>query len=146
MDTQRTGTILSIQLCPGHRKPMAPADPAELVENLGIRGDAHARPDSSRQVLLIEKETLDAFGLSAGDVRENVTTSGIALMSLAPKTRLRLGAGAVVEITKPCSPCSRMDEIRPGLKNGIDGRRGMLARVVTGGVVRRGDAITVLGE
>lgn len=141
---ERSGTILSIQSCPGHRKAMAPADSADLVENLGLRGDLHAIADSSRQVLLIEKETLDELGLSPGDVKENLTTTGIALMPLAAKTRLRIGAGAVLEITKPCSPCSRMEELRPGLLKEIAGRRGMLARVVTGGTVRKGDRIEIL--
>jgi MOSC domain-containing protein YiiM len=144
MDTPHHGTILSLQTCPGHRKPMAPAKSAELVANLGFRGDTHALADSSRQVLLIEKETLDALGLSVGEVKENVTTAGIRLMELAPKTRLRLGAEAILEITKSCAPCFRMDEIRPGLKKEIDGRRGMLAKVVTGGTVRKGDAVTVV--
>ena len=140
------GTILSLQLCPGYRKPMAVADSAELVANLGIKGDMHALPDSSRQVLLLEKETLDALRLGAGEVKENITTSGIALMALPPKARLRLGAETVVEITKSCSPCSRMDEIRPGLLKEIAGRRGMLARVIVGGVVRRGDSVLVLND
>lgn len=144
MVTPGHGSIHSLQLCPGHRKPMAAAESAELVANLGFRGDTHAVPDSSRQLLLIEMETLDALRLSPGEVKENVTTTGIRLMALAPKTRLRLGADAVVEITKPCAPCFRMDEIRPGLLNEIGGRRGMLAKVITGGVVRKGDAVAVV--
>jgi MOSC domain-containing protein YiiM len=143
MESAKQASVLSIQLCPGHRKPMAPVASAELVANLGFRGDVHAIADSSRQVLLIERETLDALGLGVGEVKENLTTTGIRLMALAPKTRLRLGSGAVLEITKPCSPCSRMDEIRPGLLKDIAGRRGMLARVITGGIVRNGDAIAV---
>jgi MOSC domain-containing protein YiiM len=138
------GSILSLQICPGHRKPMAPAESAALVANLGFTGDTHAVADGSRQVLLIEKETLDALKLSPGEVKENITTTGIQLMALAPKTRLRLGPDAVLEITKSCAPCYRMDEIRPGLSKEIGGRRGMLAKVVTGGIVRKGDAITVL--
>ncbi len=140
------GTIVSIQICPGHRKPMTPAGAAELVGNLGLKNDIHALPDSSRQVLLLEKENLDAMGLGAGVVKENITTAGIRLTGLPHGTRLRLGTQAVIEITKPCSPCFRMDEIRPGLLKEIAGRRGMLARVITGGEIRKGDSIRVLGE
>jgi MOSC domain-containing protein YiiM len=43
-----------------------------------------------------------------------------------------------------CDPCSRMDEIRPGLQTELDGRRGMLARVVRGGEVAAGDEIELL--
>jgi MOSC domain-containing protein YiiM len=42
--------------------------------------------------------------------------------------------------------CSRMDEIRPGLRNEIAGRRGMLAKVVSGGFVRRGNSIILMEE
>jgi MOSC domain-containing protein YiiM len=144
MESATHGSILSIQLCPGHRKPMAPVDSAELVAEWGIRGDTHAIAGSSRQVLLVERETLDALRLTAGEVKENFTTTGIALMALPPNTRLRLGAGAILEITQSCSPCSRMNEIRPGLLKELAGRRGMLARVVAGGIVRNGDPITVV--
>jgi MOSC domain-containing protein YiiM len=37
-----------------------------------------------------------------------------------------------------------MDEIRPGLQTELDGRRGMLARVVRGGEVASGDEIELL--
>ncbi|HLF14097.1 MAG TPA: MOSC domain-containing protein [Bacteroidota bacterium] len=139
-----TGSIVSLQICPGHRKPMTQVASADMVGNLGLKGDMHAIGDSPRQVLLIEKETLDALGLVPGDVKENITTVGILLMGLPSKTRLRVGTDAIVEITKPCSPCHRMDEIRPGLLVELAGRRGMLARVVTPGVVHRGDAVTVV--
>jgi MOSC domain-containing protein YiiM len=114
---------------------------AEVIKNLGLKGDTHALPDSSRQILLIEKETLDALSLSPGQVKENITTEGITLMGLKMNDRLRLGNDVLLEITKPCSPCSRMEEIRPGLLKGLAGKRGMLARVVNGGVVSVGDTI-----
>ena len=135
------GRIVSLQLCPGHRKPMNAVGHAEVVKNLGLKGDTHALPDSSRQILLIEKETLDALTLSPGQVKENITTEGIMLMGLKMNDRLRLGKDVLLEITKPCSPCSRMEEIRPGLRGGLAGKRGMLARVVNGGIVSVGDTI-----
>ena len=138
------GTVASLQLCTGYRKPMQMVEMAEAIENLGLNGDRHALPDSSRQVLLIEKETLDLLRLTPGEVKENITTAGIQLMALSHKVRLKIGENVILEITKPCSPCSRMDEIRKGLINELAGRRGMLARVINGGVIRRGDSIEVV--
>jgi len=43
-----------------------------------------------------------------------------------------------------CDPCSRMDEIRQGLQAELDGKRGMLARVVQGGEVAQNDQIELL--
>ena len=135
------GRVYSLQLCPGYRKPMMNVEQAEAVENLGLKNDRHAIPESSRQVLLIEKETLDQMGLMPGQVKENLTTEGIHLMPLRSKQRLRVGGDVILEITKACSPCSRMEEIRPGLLKELAGRRGILARVIKGGVVRRGDLV-----
>ncbi|MBI3764983.1 MAG: MOSC domain-containing protein [Ignavibacteriales bacterium] len=140
------GRLFSIQLCPGHRKPMQMVDRAEVIENLGLKNDRHALPDSSRQILLIEKETLDGLGLKPGQVKENITTVGIELMALPSKQCLKIGDEVILEVTKGCSPCSRMDEIRPGLKPEIAGKRGMLTRVIRGGIIAKGDTIIPVRE
>lgn len=136
------GSVLSVQICPGQREPMRPLPEAEL-ELGGIRGDRHFAPGSARQLLMIEAETLARFGLAPGAVKENVTVEGIRLMGLPAGTRIGLGS-AEVEITKECEPCSRMDEIRSGLMLELQGRRGMMARVVRAGRVRAGDPVRVL--
>jgi MOSC domain-containing protein YiiM len=138
-----TGTLRSIQTCPGERLPMRPVEDSELLDG-GIPGDAHFAPGSIRQVLLIELETLEAMGLEPGTVKENLTVEGLSLMGLAEGTRLEVGK-AELEVTKECEPCSRMDEIRDGLRAELVGRRGMLARVTRAGRVRRGDPIRVVG-
>ena len=140
MDSQ--ATVASLQICPETRQPMRPVASARAVENLGLEGDRHAKADSKRQVLLMEAETLEKLGLHVGDVKENITTRGIALMSLPVGARLRIGQ-AVFEITDVCHPCSRMDELRPGLRETLSGQRGMLARVAQGGTLRVGDSIVV---
>lgn len=124
---------------------MRAADPAVFVRDGGIEGDAHGRPKSRRQVLLIEAETLDALGLPPGAVKENVTTRGIDLMSLPRDTRLALGSDVVLWITGPCAPCALMNDVRPGLEEELRGRRGVLAWVEAGGTVRVGDPVRLLG-
>jgi len=76
-------------------------------------------------------------------VKENITTRGLDVRALRPGRRLRIGQ-ALVEITVPCEPCRRMEEIRAGLEKEIRGRRGMLCRVVEGGRIRVGDRIEPL--
>ncbi len=112
-------------------------------ENRGLDGCAHGRLGGRRQVLLMDAETLDHFGLTPGVVKENITTRGLALRELGPGQRLRVGE-ALLEVTLPCEPCRRMDEIRMGLQQELRGRRGMLCRVVEAGRIRRGDRIEVL--
>jgi MOSC domain-containing protein YiiM len=136
------GTVRSIQTCPGERQPMRSLEETELLDG-GIPGDDHFSPGSVRQLLLIEAETLAELGVEIGAVKENITVEGLRLMGLAEGTRLEVGE-AELEVTKECEPCSRMDEIRDGLRADLIGRRGMLARVTLPGVVRRGDPIRVL--
>jgi MOSC domain-containing protein YiiM len=135
--------IVSIQLCPGHREPMQLVTTANLVTDLGIEGDKHASAASKRQVLLADKEALDAVGVLPGTIKENVTLEGVDVMSLPAGTRVRLGRSAMLEITAVCEPCFRMDEIREGLRAELEGRRGMVSRVVHGGTIKVGDSITI---
>jgi MOSC domain-containing protein YiiM len=134
------GQIVFLQSGPKKKEPMVPAASLRVVEDLGVEGDHHARPRSSRQVLLMAEENCDAFGLSPGEVRENITTRGLDLQNLPPGTVLSIG-DARLEITKDCEPCSFIDGLRPGLRAQMERRRGMLARVLQGGEVRIGDEI-----
>lgn len=138
------GKIVSLQLCVGHRKPMMLVESVGVVDGLGLRGDRHAIAESPRQILLIEEETLNALNLQPGQVKENITTRGLQLMSLQSGQRLQLGESVILEVTKPCTPCGRMDEIRRGLQAQLAGRRGILARSLCGGILKVGDSITVL--
>jgi len=117
---------------------------AEVVEGLGLRGDRHAIAESTRQILLVEDETLGEFKLNPGQVKENITTRGIRLMLLERGQKMQVGDEAVLEITMACTPCGRMDEIRSGLQSQLGGRRGILARALCGGVIRVGDTIKLV--
>ena len=142
-----TAEIISLQLCVGHREPMKVVENATFVEGFGIEGDRHAVKSGARtvrQVLLMDEDTLEGFGLVIGQVRENVTVTGIDLHAVEAGQRLALGGDVVVEITQCCAPCERMDEIRPGLREELLEQRGMLATVISGGVVNVGDQIRVV--
>ncbi len=136
--------VVSLQICPGPRAPMQMLQTVRVLENFGLEGDRHAKPEGKRQVLFMASEVLDRLDIPTGAVKENITTRGIELMRLTPGTRLQIGT-AVFEVTKPCHPCSRMDEIRMGLQEELQGQRGMLANVVRGGQLRVGDEIGVTG-
>lgn len=123
-----------------HRKPMKAVDEAMAIANRGLEGCIHARPGSKRQVLLVDGETLAQFKLSPGILRENITTLGLNTTDLKRGQRIAIGS-AVLEVTVPCEPCFRMEEIRIGLQEALKDRRGVLCRVVEGGRLQRGDRI-----
>jgi len=134
--------VLHVYQCLAHGEPMREFDEALAVENKGLQDCIHGRHGSSRQVLLMDQETLLEFGIEPGRARENITTRGIALAALTLGQRLRAGE-ALLEVTKPCTPCRQMDEIRQGLQEAIRGRRGLLCRVLQAGRIRRGDRIEI---
>jgi MOSC domain-containing protein YiiM len=113
------------------------------VEGHGLEGCAHARAGTKRQVLFASAQHLDDLGVEYGRIRENFTVEGADVHDWPVGQRLRIGE-AEFEITMVCDPCERMDAIRPGLQAEIDGRRGMLARVLESGEVAAGDEVQLL--
>lgn len=136
--------VLHLFKCLVHRFPMEEVDEVEVVANKGFRGCIHGRPGSKRQVSLIDRETLHNLGVTPGMVKENITTQGMDLQALSTGQILRVGDECVLEITGPCHPCARMDEIRMGLQEELRGQRGWLCKVNVGGRIRRGDRIEVM--
>jgi len=114
-----------------------------------------------RQVHLLAVELLNelrrrGFPVAPGDLGENVTTAGVDLLALPSGSRLRLGPDAVVEVTGLRNPCRQLDDFQPGLMAAVLGRTpggevvrraGVMAIVLTGGVVTPGDDVQVgIGE
>ena len=147
MGTSTQGSTLSLNLSAVHREPVKIVQSANFVAGLGIEGDRHATEREERQgyqVLIVDNETLQKLGLEPGVIKEQVTTTGIDVASLAAGQQLALGDEVVIQISKDAPPCSRMEEIRPGLQKELEGQRGMLASIVTGGTVNVGDPIRLL--
>ncbi len=168
----KPGRVVAVHLGAGHAFSKSSAAFVEVVEGLGVRGDAHfgatvqhrsrvARDPTQpnlRQVHLLQQELLLEVGrigldVGPGDMGENVTTCGIDLLALATGTRLKLGAAVVLEVTGLRNPCSQIEAFRPGLLQAVleraeDGalvrKAGVMCVVLGGGVVRAGDAIEVI--
>ena len=141
-----SGSIISMRLCVGSRDPMKEVNDANFITGQGMEGDRHLRSDgrrSNRQVLIMDSETLSHFDLLPGQVRENVTVTGLDFSSISAGDKVSLGGDVILEITGDCEPCARMDELRRGLKDEIDGKRGLLAFVEKGGVVSVGAEVGV---
>jgi MOSC domain-containing protein YiiM len=122
------GRLEQILLRPARRSPALSVETASALAGRGLEGDrsaagAPARPEGSkRQVTLIQAEHLPVIAslmklseVDASALRRNLVVSGLNL--LAAKTLfkdqpmvLRIGE-VMLEVTGPCEPCSRMEEI-----------------------------------
>jgi MOSC domain-containing protein YiiM len=166
-----TGEIEAVHARDGHGVGKTAQATIRLLEGLGVEGDAHAgvtvkhrsrvaRDPSQpnlRQVHLIHGELHDrlaavGFAVGPGEMGENVTTRGIALLDLPTGTRLHLGPDAIVELTGLRNPCVQLDGIHPGLMAAVldrdtDGNlvrlAGVMAIVLHGGNVSAGDVVRV---
>jgi MOSC domain-containing protein YiiM len=134
--------LVGIWRSPKRREGMEPLESARVFENEGVEGCAHRR-GGKRNVLFVAVEDLDALGVEPGAVKENFTVRGAEVMKWPLGQRLAIG-DAEFEVSMICDPCELMETIRPGLLAEIDGRRGMLARVLKSGQVAVGDTITLL--
>ena len=135
--------VLHLFRAPKRREPMEELYQVRALEDVGLEGCAHARPQGKRQVLLMDGETLETFELAPGIVRENVTTEGVDVNGLAIGQRLQVGEVELL-VSAVCDPCEQIEALWPGLQVAMQGRRGMLCRVVRGGLLRRGDEIVVI--
>lgn len=132
--------VLHVFRAPKKRLPMEELAEVAVVANSGIQGCAHARPGGKRQVLLVDRETLEAMNLQPGIIRENITTEGLNVNGLKMGEQLRIGE-VRLEVSAVCTPCDQLEKVRPGLRRELWGRRGMLCRVTSGGTIRRGDSM-----
>ena len=140
-------TVVGLRLCVGSRDPMKIVDDATVITGEGIEGDRHRRADgrrTQRQILLMDRETISKFDLRDGDVRENITVEGLDFGALKDGDKVAIGSKVILRITGDCEPCSRMDELRDGLKDELDGQRGMLAFAEKGGIISNGDSIATV--
>ncbi len=128
----------------------APVDTIVFAEGRGIEGDAHAGLVENRQVSLLAVEEIEGasaalcakampgFALKPGDFAENITTRGVVLHELPVGTRIGIG-GAVLEVSRIGKECHAACEIRRLVGDCVMPRRGIFARVLSGGEVRRED-------
>ena len=119
-----------------------------VVEGHGLEGDAHAG-DWHRQVSLLAVESIDKMRLMGaevwpGDFAENITTQGVDLASLPIGTRLKVGAGVVLEITQIGKECHQGCAIRAQVGECVMPREGVFAKVLDGGKAQVGDDIELM--
>ena len=145
------GRLVWIGLRPARRAAMLAVTEARLGPGHGLDGDRwRGAADGARQVTLIAEEHLAAIGSFLGGqvvapqrLRRNLVIAGFNLFALKGR-RFRIGA-ALLEWSGECHPCSRMEEeLGPGGYNAVRHHGGITARVVAGGTISVGDAVSRL--
>ncbi|MEE2939434.1 MAG: MOSC domain-containing protein [Planctomycetota bacterium] len=141
----RPGRVEWIGLRPARREEVLSVEQA-AVEDAGLVGDRGRQ--GPRAITLIQWEHLPVIGALLGAppvdpalLRRNIAVSGINLLGLKGR-ELRVG-GALLRVTGPCAPCSRMEEaLGEGGYAAVRGHGGVTAEVLSGGALRLGDEVT----
>lgn len=135
---------------PEKREPVTVVESVEASVEEGLIGDHfNGKPGDKCMVTLIQAEHIDFVSnvmdqkVDPALLRRNIVVSGINLLALKNKT-FQIGE-AILEGTKPCPPCSRMEEnLGLGGYNAMRGHGGINARVIQSGKISVGDSLTVL--
>jgi hypothetical protein len=128
---------------PGTRTPAA-VDGVRALAGHGLEGDKHADPLSPRQVLLASAAAYADFQLPARALGENLLVD-LDTAQLRSGTVLRVGDEVLLRLMFQCEACGHLDTYQHGVAARIGQRRGMLARVLAGGIVRSGDRVIDAG-
>jgi len=152
------GRLTGIYIAREAKCPLELVSDATAIQDKGLEGDRYGSragtfstwPGGGRHVTLIEEEALEAIAreskleLPAASARRNLTTRGVALNHLVGKT-FQVGEVTLVGI-RLCEPCEHMEQLSgvAGVRTALVHRGGLRAEIVTGGVIRVGDEISLV--
>jgi MOSC domain-containing protein YiiM len=144
-DDAELGRLEAIWIKRAHRGPMDEVSQATAIAGKGIAGNVDR--SRRRQVTLIEREVWESLmedlgaDISPSSRRANLMVSGVRLQDTRGRT-LRVGAVRLA-VGGETTPCERMDEALPGLRDALrpNWGGGVFAQVLDDGVIAVGDSV-----
>jgi MOSC domain-containing protein YiiM len=132
---------------------MEALDHAEVTIAEGLHGDFRGSLKPGRNKRQVTAMTVEGWRDALRELgtqvpweqrRVNLLVEGVSLEQSAGG-RLVFDSGLVLEVTGECDPCSRMEEVAPGLKAVLlpRWRGGVTTRVIEGGLIRVGDNVRI---
>jgi len=150
-----TPHVIAIFVTPTRGARLNPVESARAVPGKGIEGDRYyelsgtfSKSDGGgHEVTMIEAEAFEhlaenvSIEIEQCEGRRNLVTRGIALNDLVGH-EFQVGEVRLRGV-RLCHPCGHLEKLtKAGVKQGLDMRGGLRCDIVTGGVIRNGDAIT----
>ncbi len=149
------GEVLAIYIRPDLSQPVVSLQEVRAVPGRGLEGDyyfygkSRKTPDVSREVTLIESETLEALArdydihLKPGESRRNIVTRNVPLNHLVSR-EFQIGE-VLLRGIRLCEPCSHLAGLtRPDVLRALVHRGGLRAQILTEGILRVGDPIFIV--
>ncbi|MEM7246015.1 MAG: MOSC domain-containing protein [Acidobacteriota bacterium] len=141
-----SGRVVSLHVAASEGADIESPERVEIRADHGIVGDRKAKSGVKGQVTVFSLEKLAEASqelgrpIEAGRTRRNIAVEGVELPDLGG--RLRLGP-VLVEVTQDAAPCNLMNELfGHGAKDALEDRAGVRAKVLEGGELGIGDAVS----
>ncbi len=152
-DAETHGILSGIARRDRRRAPMEAIASGQISSQAGLHGDSKGLKFLKRQITVLSLEDWRAALADLG--AEDLPWTGRRANLLVERITLPRARGAILaigpvrlEVTGQTYPCSRMEEVRPGLLKALapDWRGGVTCRVLEGGAIALGDAVRVLSS
>lgn len=142
------GRIFSISISPERGQLKTEVPEAKVIEGYGIENDGHGG-DWGRQVTCLSWQSVQKaneeynLNIGPGQFAENILIDGLDLSEFKAGSRLKLGGDVVLEVTqvgKEDHPSVVTRAFGVSLLPG----EGLFCRVVSGGIIKKGDPVEKL--
>jgi len=137
--------IEAIHIGPERGRGLTSVESVRAVAGHGLEGDRQYKAEGAKPgqaLTLVEAENVADVGLEEGQSRRQLTTRGVRLNDLVGK-KFKVGEVECFGV-ELCEPCEHLQSLtRPGIIKDFVHRAGINADILTDGVIRVGDALTV---
>lgn len=124
---------------------LASVESVQAFAGKGLGGDRKFFADGAKPgqaLTLVEAENIEDVGLPVGGARRQLTVRGVRLNDLVGKT-FKVGEVECYGV-ELCEPCEHLESMtRPGIIKDFVHRSGINADILTDGVIRVGDEISI---
>lgn len=141
-----TITVTALHIAPGSRLPMKSVDEVTVKTGGGIVGDRYEN-SRHRHVTVQSQQQLDQASEQFGrtirpeHTRRNITVSS-GEVPVTPGDRFAIG-DVELEVVRIAAPCKLLeDDLGPGVQAALRRRAGTVCRVLSGGLITIGSAVT----
>jgi len=137
--------IEAIHIGPDKGGALGGVDEVRALAGKGLEGDrkfkeAGAQPGQA--LTLVEAENVEDVNLGLGETRRQLTVRGVRLNDLVGK-HFKVGEVECFGV-ELCEPCVHLQSMtRPGIIKELVHRGGLNADILTDGVIRVGDSISI---
>lgn len=157
---KKTGKVISVNSSDKGGLPKYQKEFIEIYE-FGVKGDFHSgkinfhanKNNLDRQITIVSNEVLEEINLKIGkklfpgSVGENILVEGFGFLeNFNNGMKLKFGKDVILEVTGQNQPCSTLNSIDDKILKLIIGKRGILARVVETGIIKKDDEVQIFNN